>query len=272
MNDYDLPEEFFHLETPELSRENHLKHLEQAVVADLVGLWQQMKVREAGLHVQGCARRLLMMQYARVEITAASEEKHHPLTTDEGNLLNVCVNSFYLNLLGALDNLAWASTFELALLVSPKEEDWASRRFCSLGSEEFLRRVSEVQPAVGALVAGLQDWLREVKRFRDPAAHRLPLSIVPGVMTDGEATQYRDLYQRAWDALLGHNGDESEELFEAAALVGRFVPYLDGPLAPDGSYLVAPQLMADDQRRFLDFTHRWVGAMNSAGGSNPWSS
>jgi hypothetical protein len=261
MNDYDLPEELFSIETRELSRENHLKHLERAVVADLVGLWQEMKVREAGAHIQGCARRLLMMQHARVEVTATSHEKSHPLSTDEGHLLNICVNSFYVNLLGALDNLAWASTFELAHLPSPNEEDQASRRFCSLASDDFRGRVSEIRPSIGALVAGLQGWLREVKRFRDPAAHRLPLSIVPGIMTYEEANEYRALYQRAWDAMLSDQTEESDKLFEAAATVGRFVPYLDGPLAADGSYLVAPQLMASDQRQFLRFTHHWVSEM-----------
>lgn len=65
-DDFDLPEELFCLETSELSRENYLKHLEQAVISDLVGSFQAMSVAAAAAHVRGCARRLLMMRYARV--------------------------------------------------------------------------------------------------------------------------------------------------------------------------------------------------------------
>jgi hypothetical protein len=263
IDDYDLPEELFCLETSELSRENYLKHLEQAVVADLVSSFQAMNVREAAAHVRGCARRLLMMRHARVEVTATTHEATGPLSNDQGNLLNICVNSFYVNLLGALDNLAWASTFELGLLKNPSEDDADTRHFCSLASGDFRRRISGVRPSIGVLVADMQGWLREVKRFRDPATHRLPLSIMPGVMTDVEETEYRGLYQRAWDLMLEHRVEEAEQYFEAASAVGRFFPYLDGPTAMDGSYIVAPQLMADDQRKFLDFTHRWVGEMRA---------
>jgi hypothetical protein len=234
------------------------------VVEELVGLRQQLKVREAIEHVRGCARRLLMMAHARVEIVATSHEKKHPLTTEEGHLLNICLNSFYVNMLGALDNIAWASTFELALRANPREDDWGSRTFCTLSSKAFRDAVSSALPPLGAIVDGLQDWLRDIKRFRDPAAHRLPLSIIPGIMTEEEAARYRDVYQRAWDALLENNIDESDKLFAEANKIGRFIPYLDGPLGADGSYHVAPQLMADDQRRFLDFAHHWVVEMRRA--------
>lgn len=195
------------------------------------------------------------------EVTATTHEATRPLSNDQGNLLNICVNSFYVNLLGALDNLAWASTFELRLLENPDEDDWDTRRFCSLTSDDFRSSISDVRPSIGVLIARMQDWLREVKRFRDPATHRLPLSIVPGVMSDVEEAQYLDLQRRAWQLMGEHRIEEAEELFEVAATVGCFVPYLDGPLALDGSYVVAPQLMAEDQRKFLDFVHQWVGEM-----------
>jgi hypothetical protein len=254
MDEFDLPEELFWAGTPEATAENHLKHQEMALLGELVRAFQSYSTPACQQHLQGCSRRLLMMQHARIEILATSHEETKPLASDRLNLLNICLNSFYLNLLGALDNLAWASTWELGLLDSIDESVDEVRKFCSMGGKRFLQALSARDVAFGKWLSEQKPWIIEVKKFRDPAAHRLPLAIVRGLMTEEEGERYQELSQQSFDATLAGRWQESEALQAEADALGKFVPYLDGPRAANNGIYIVPNQMAADQRRFLSFT------------------
>jgi hypothetical protein len=229
-----------------------------AVLGELVRTFQSTGVPDSRQHLQGCSRRLLMMQHARIEILAASHEETKPLASDRLNLLNVCLNSFYLNLLGALDNLAWATTWELGLLPSIDESADDVRKFCSIIGKRFLTAVGARDKNFGKWLDAQKPWILEVKKFRDPAAHRLPLAIVRGIMTEEEGQRYQELTKQSFEALLAHRWEESEALQAEADGLGTFVPYLDGPRAVNNGIYIVPNQMAADQRMFLSFTHEFL--------------
>lgn len=264
MDDFDLPRELFRTGSDEETAANHLKHLENAIVGELVRTLQGCKAPEAAQHFQGCSRRLLMMRHARVEIYATAMEEEKPLEDDKLTLLNICLNSYYLNLLGALDNLAWGSTFELHLLANIDENDLAPRRFCTLANPKFVESISQRNVAFKDFLTTKQAWIQEVKRFRDPAAHRLPLAIVRGVMTEEEGQRYRELWEASTQALLDDRWEESEALRSEAERLGKFVPYLDGPRAPGEGIYIVPNQMAADQREFLSVTHTFIKYLAAA--------
>jgi hypothetical protein len=166
MNDFDLPADLFWAGSPEATAENHLKHLESALLGELVKEMQNSSVPEAFQHFQGCSRRLMMMQYARVEILATAKEEQKPLDAQRLNLQNICLNSYYLNLLGALDNLAWAITYELHLLPTIDETKDDVRKFCSLTGKRFRTALRDRRPAFADWLVERSAWIRDVKRFR----------------------------------------------------------------------------------------------------------
>jgi hypothetical protein len=258
MDDFDLPEDLFWAGSAEATAENYLKHQEMTVLGELVRAFQGARVPDCRQHLQGCSRRLLMMQHARIEILATSHEETKPLASDRLNLLNVCLNSFYLNLLGALDNLAWATTWELGLLDSIDESADTVRKFCTIVGKRFLLAISAQDATFGTWLGAQKSWILEVKKFRDPAAHRLPLAIVRGIMTEEEGQRYQELTRQSFDALLAHRWEESEALQAEADALGTFVPYLDGPRAVNNGIYIVPNQMAADQRMFLTFTHDFL--------------
>jgi hypothetical protein len=258
MSDFDLPADFFWAGSPEATAENHLKHLENTLLRELVQEMQNSKVPQAAQHFQGCSRRLMMMQYARLEILATAKEEQKPLESQRLNLQNICLNSYYLNLLGALDNLAWALTHEFHLLPIIDESKDDVRRFCSLTSKRFTAILRDRHPEFADWLIERSSWISDVKRFRDPAAHRLPLAIVRGIMTEEEGQRYRELSKQSWDALLSDQWEESARLQTEADALGRFVPLLDGPRGPDEGIYIVPNQMAADQRAFLALAHGFV--------------
>ena len=256
--DFELPLELFGFGTPEEISERQLLHQEEVVLGYLVQRFQLLKVTAATEHFQGCAQRLQMMRHARHEIYRVSTTRKKPLDSFTLVHLNICLNSFYMNLLGALDNLAWATAHEFTLLPVIAESDDGTRKFCGLDRKKFATALKKHRPAAESVLAGIQTWIIDVKKFRDPAAHRLPLSMPPGVMTVEEGERYRALHEQAMTALLAGKHEEYDALSSKANALGRFVPLLNKPRGPDDSVYVVPAQMAADQRRFLKFVNDYL--------------
>lgn len=244
--------------------EFHLRHLEMLLLRELVNAGQAESVVGAKEHFQGCAQRFLMMRYARAEIRASSESDSVTLDGQEIVRLNALLNSYYINLLGALDNLAWAVTHRFSLLERIDEANPRVRRFCTLTDANFREALGRVCARAALTLTEIDDWVAEVKSLRDPAAHRRPLTMAPGILTEEEAGRYRRLHEEATAALLEERWEDYDSLVHAANQLGRFVPILNTPRSPDGHYYVVPAQIAADQTAFVRFVHRFLGATTGA--------
>jgi len=158
--------------------------------------------------MEGFVRRLLMLQESRLFLRDIAISGGGPKDSSEAVLMAIHLNSLYLNLLGALDNLAWAlnAKFRLGL----REED-ASRRRCALFGKHFLELVEGVDAPLAVSLREFATWASEVKDLRDPAAHRVPMYPVPGVL--------RPEQREEWEAL-------NEELTRAAEAGETVLPVL----------------------------------------------
>lgn len=260
LRDYDLPPDFFVGDSEAERKESQLVHREQVVSQDLVIAFQAATVPAAGEHLQGCAKRLAMMAMARQEI---ADTPNAPVNHARITVLNIFLNSFYLNLLGALHNVAWAATYELKLLPHIDESASESRNFADFGRREF-RKSLKPWPELRNAVAPILGWLQTFKLFRDPAAHRIPLSMPPAVMSAEEGKEWQRLWSERWSATLAGDQKSANAMAEAADSLGEFKPWLESPRTPSGGLYVVPSLMASDEQRFLDFIHCFVPAMMQA--------
>lgn len=140
---------------------------------------------------EGFARRLLLMQTSRLKMAEfAPLSRQEKLSTYECAELNVHLNSWYLQLRGALDNLAWTLHYEFGLLGPGDEDNVSTRRRCDLFGSDFLKAVRLHLPRLVSVLDERASWAGDLKTLRDPAAHRVPMYAVPGVMFDDDRREF----------------------------------------------------------------------------------
>lgn len=264
-NDYNAPEELFRGRNAEETRDNHLTYLGRIVSVDVVSRFEHAMREEERQHLQGCAQRFEMMDRARLEIAAASDSPKGPISNQELIHLNMCLNSYYVNLRGALDNLAWAALYRFGLRPEIDETDRSTQRFCTFAGKGFRTSLAAVKPLTETLVEGMQSWLKDLATFRDPAAHRLPLAMAPAVLTHEEGARYKGLISGAWAAAKTLDFETYDKLMGEANSLGVFTPFLNTPRAQDGGLYIVPNLIAADHRRFLDFSHSFLSIVMPEG-------
>jgi len=113
-------------------------------------------------------------------------ENLNPYETTNVNML---LNAFYLNLIGAIDNLAWALHYELNIIEGAKENN-KKRNYIGLFSNRFQDALQLLKPDMVIQLNNYKEWFLEIKEFRDPAAHRIPLYCAPGVICDEHEEEY----------------------------------------------------------------------------------
>jgi hypothetical protein len=242
----------FEAGSPEATLHNKLKFFEGELLVKATDAVTRLQKTEAVEHLQrGFIVRHMMMQGSRLEIRDKTIGRKEPLDPYLARDLAIHLNAYYLNLRGALDNLAWAATYEFALRANVDESDYESRRFCSPIGEQFRVALSTSRPKAAALLNTFLPWMRDIARFRDPAAHRIPLTLVSSFLTTDDQEKARDLRARAVEALRAQDIRTWSNLMHEASSLGQFAPVLAAPFGPNGELIVAPNQVAADQEYFL---------------------
>jgi hypothetical protein len=141
--------------------------------------------------IQGLARRLHMIKDTLLHFEKLPKEGGPSIPASEIIRVNVSINATYLNLRGALDNLAWALGYELPIKEGLSESDVNDRRLVTLFGNNFLKCVANHSSDLAEELRELTTWGRDLKRFRDPAAHRVPMYLSPGMVFPEEAEEIR---------------------------------------------------------------------------------
>jgi hypothetical protein len=157
-------------------------------------------------------------------------DRTDPLLVNEVEEAARDLNVIYINIRGVLDNLAW---FLVEMFGTPSTRRLPPMKIALFG-KEFLKDRNLVD--VAALVAGFSDWNKELSSRRDPAAHRIPLSVPPAIIDretraefDRAANAYSASFNEGVEAV-SQGGDalekfeRTEVLFDQLQWVGRFYP------------------------------------------------
>lgn len=184
-----------------------------------------------------------------------------PLSPSEATMAGLLLNAYYLNIRGALDNMAWALLHALGLMPGVTETG-ARRTQVYLFGTSFLQRLDIVRPALAARIRSRSAWASGLSSMRDPAAHRIPL-IVPGAVlqSDDQVDEFRR--REALAARPAHElGGRTRSSFMADAhQVGAFLPMFviecDGVLS---TFPIAKQV-ARDHVQYLALARQVVQAL-----------
>ena len=104
-----------------------------------------------------------------------------------------------------------------------KEEDGRPirREWVGLGNKN--RAVwASLPEAFTDYLSEIGDWYENVENFRHALAHRIPLYIPPGYLTDEKAAEYNDIQMRINDAVCQRDFEAAERLEDEQAALLSF--------------------------------------------------
>jgi hypothetical protein len=124
------------------------------------------------------------------------------------------IQSFVMNVFGALDNLAWIWVSEKMLKVPRKQIGLVPK--C-----EKVRASFSAETA--GYLTGLDDWFAHIIDFRDALAHRIPLFIPPFIVSEENEAAYDALEARKRAT---KDNDEYDRLCAEQAKLEVFEPVM----------------------------------------------
>lgn len=165
-----------------------------------------------------------MIERALIELDETTHNRTEPLSIYQSDQVCLLINSYYINICGSMDNLAWALLYKL----NPKnidENNCDHRKLATLSNLTFKNQLkSNGLIKLTESLNNLQDWIADLKKFRDPSAHRIPLIISPSILSKIDLAKYTDLDQEAADLISNGRRSEGMEKFYEKCSLGTFSP------------------------------------------------
>ena len=168
-----------------------------------------------------CRRlRLMIRCIEKVFIVLPPDFREVP-NSDMLHDVTVQLQAFAFNTFGCLDNLAHVWVLEKDVRKNngdPLPLQWIgfginNKTVRDTLSDRFLEYLSEID-----------DWYQNLENFRHALAHRIPLYIPPGYLTEEHAAQYRNIQVRINEAMRQKDYAAVDELEDAQTALLSFHP------------------------------------------------
>lgn len=212
----------------------------------------ELKCLQTRRHIkEGFDLRLQMMQSSRIFMRENTKSKE---ALEAYLWIDFCIhlNSYYLNLRGALDNLAWALNYEFKLLPDSTELPANKRAACNLFGMSFLQKLGPVNEPLAEKLRCKIEWENKLRNLRDPAAHRIPLKPIGGVIIgEGELREFRRLESLAARPLQELGGMPRSHYLREAQLLTQYRPLFAVSSPDKHDHLHIPTQVALDHEIFL---------------------
>lgn len=135
--------------------------------------------------------------------------------------VTVQLQAFAFNAFGCLDNLAHVWVLERG--VRKRNGDPLPSQWIGFGDDN--REVRESLPdRFVEYLSETRDWYRNLENFRHALAHRIPLYIPPGFLTDTRASEYGDIQGQINDAVRRGDYRAADRLEDRQAALLSFHP------------------------------------------------
>ena len=167
----------------------------------------------------GVLRRLRMMIAAFRNLQSIiMPSRTVPLTIEQSDEVCRDLNAIYINILGLLDNYAWTIVHQVG---------GASVQAAKPLALSLFKPAFAADPAllnVAGTLSPFASWEIDVKKRRNPAAHRMPLYVPPAGYDHEAAEALQDLDQMISKALREQDFDKMQTLQRKRERVGVFIP------------------------------------------------
>jgi hypothetical protein len=172
---------------------------------------------------RGLGRRLgLIGRNYQFLIDRLRENGKKPLVGTFSSDVQIHLNSFYIHLRGALDNLAWLYIFRH--FAEASEDQKKFQNMAHLFSKDFLGLAREKDFEIYRILSDRVEWNAKIKNYRDPIVHRIPMYSSPAFWTNEEAERYEELQKITYDAISASDFDFAEKLREERQCIGTYHP------------------------------------------------
>ena len=145
------------------------------------------------------------------------------IETYEISKVNILLNSFYINLNGALDNLAWVIHYEFNVIDGASEHN-SKRNKIGLFNSTYQESLSQLNENIINDLNKYKNWHAEIKKFRDPAAHRIPLYCPPGIVREEDIEKKNIAMQHFLSQDYSKDRNAYMDAQYKLSQVGRFEP------------------------------------------------
>lgn len=244
--------------------DDEIMHREGKILEEAYFKPQELKNPQAVRHLrEGLTRRLYMMRASRILFREKTRpDRKKTLSAHLATELAIHVNAYYLNLCGSLDNMAWAMAYEWAMLPGINEADSTSRQYCNLFERDFRKDLRRTRSGLADLLDRHVEWNRELRKFRDPAAHRIPLFVAPGVIRDEETlAKFYEIGKEAEKSEEERGGRSLSEIFEEQRAVAGYEPIITTSSTDGLEQYSIPEQVGSDHQTFLKITEAVINAL-----------
>jgi hypothetical protein len=189
--------------------ENVTRGLQTLVKTFLTEISPNLKNPRAKEYLEhGVCRRLRVLERSVERIYEIfPPDRKEKLTRDELSDVEIYLHAFVINLFGILDNLAWVYVLEHNL-----EKEVGGH----MGVGLYAKGTQDILPPDLKAHVNLEsstEWYgKYVKNYRDALAHRIPLYVPPLILTDTEATRWKELDGRIWECIQNREFEALENL------------------------------------------------------------
>lgn len=196
----------------------------QELFVSMTDLTGRLQTANAKKHAErGIGRRLSILRVnIRHILRLTDRPKDAPLYGEAQNELGMHLNSFYIQLHGLLDNLAWLLAYELNMFGPVSEDDVAARRKVGLFLRDFRAKLTHEDTK--ALLERHAEWYEVTRSLRDLIAHRVPLYAVPCILSREEGERFNRLYEEELQALAAGQLECSQTLHNEKFTIGEYHP------------------------------------------------
>lgn len=172
-----------------------LRDAHPGIQLDLAHLAEQLTVpRARTFATEALGRRLQVVERAVLNVFRIyPPDRRRFIDRDESADIAIQLHAFAINVYALFDNIAWICTLEAKLDIAPLNIGLFKKQCQAAIPAEFRAYLAE--PTV-------QRWFTDYgKVYRDSTAHRIPPYLPPRVLTQDEATRWRDLHEESMQLL-----------------------------------------------------------------------
>ena len=194
-------------------------------------LGQEFTNPDTNVHLRfGVARRTKFIWLSlRGLIGLASPKRIEPMLNDQVEEVARDLNVIYINIRGTLYNFAWS----LIDLFGTERARKLQPMKVNLFGNDFLKM--DILPDLAEFMGKFSEWNKELSNRRDPAAHRIPLSVPPAIIDqktreefDQASREYSEAFSEATKKALQPGAlarfEQVEVLYDKLQRIGKFWP------------------------------------------------